>query len=136
MTEIWVTVRNVPGTVMLPADGSGILRPFDGREAITTKEAAALAGVSSRQVRRWSERFGIGRKVAGGDMRISRVALQMLLEGDRDALARYLDGDRGFYVLSYYENLGLLDLLRPSHPVADDGDISDIFGACAIVGLM
>jgi hypothetical protein len=44
---------------------------------------------------------------------VSRVALQMLLDGDRRALRAYLKGDReSALVRSYYARLGLGHLLN------------------------
>src|SRR5215218_8766906 len=48
---------------------------------------------------------------------VSRVALAMPLDGDADALAAYLAGDRhGVLVAPYYERLGLGALLRAWRP--------------------
>lgn len=123
--SIGIRATAVPGTVIFPDDGFGVLRPFDKREAMTTKEAADRAGITPRQMRRWVDRFGIGRKVAG-DLRISRVALLMLLDDDGRALAKYRDGDRGYYVLPYFSRLGLLDLIAAK----SNGDIPDILPPC------
>jgi hypothetical protein len=57
-------------------------------------EAARIAGKSKRTIRDWCARLDIGRRV-GGQWAVSRVALAMFLDGDRDALMAYLRGDRG-----------------------------------------
>jgi hypothetical protein len=89
------------------------LIPFDRREAITTAVAAKITGRAERTVRLWCEEHGIGRRVAGGPWRVSRVALEMLLNDDRAALKAYFAGDRESpHVVTYYENLGLGDLPR------------------------
>jgi hypothetical protein len=54
----------------------------------------------------WAERHGIGRKI-GSDWHISRVALQIFLEGDMAALAAYHARDRTDpTVRSYFERVG------------------------------
>jgi hypothetical protein len=90
------------------------LIPYDAREGLSVKEAAAAAGKSARTVTAWCERHGIGRKVAGGVWVVSRVALQMLLDGADEALKAYRDfGVRRSYepVAEYFRRLGLGDLL-------------------------
>ncbi|WP_186383911.1 hypothetical protein [Methylobacterium dankookense] len=57
-------------------------------------QAAIIAKRSPRTVREWAARHDIGRRIAGGDWMVSRVALLMLLEGDAAALALYLSGER------------------------------------------
>ena len=95
-----------------------ILVPFDKREAMTLRAAAELAGRSEGTVRMWCERYGIGRRVAGGPWAVSRVALAMLLDGNAEALAAYHAGDRhGPLVAPYFERLGLGALLRMWHAV-------------------
>ena len=71
-----------------------VLVPFDKREAMTLRQAAEHAGKSEGTVRMWCERYGIGRRVAGGPWGVSRVALAMLLDGNAEALAAYHTGDR------------------------------------------
>ena len=83
---------------------SSCLVPYDFREAISLKEAAAIAGRSVGTIRNWCE-SGIGRKV-GGQWRVSRVALAMFLDGDQRALAMYLDGERADgIVVRYFERV-------------------------------
>jgi hypothetical protein len=94
---------------------SRTLIPFDPREGITTKEAAGISGRSQRTIRRWCEDHRIGRSIAGGNWIISRPALQMLIDGDLEALAAYRDdGVRGQYppVAEYFRRVGLADLLQ------------------------
>jgi hypothetical protein len=88
------------------------LVPFDRREVASLKEAAAIAGKSETTLRAWCNTHGIGRRVADGQWSISRVALQMLLEGDLKALAAYHSGDRhSAAVASYFVRGGLGELL-------------------------
>lgn len=99
-----------------PEDGSPVgphvLKPFDAREAITTAIAAKRAGYHAKTIRNWCEKDGIGRKV-GGVLRVSKVALQMKLEGDDASLQLYQAGDReNPRVVAYFARLGLLDLIR------------------------
>lgn len=85
---------------------SGCLVPYDSQEAISLKEAAAIADRSVGTIRNWCE-SGIGRKV-GGQWRVSRVALAMFLDGDQRALAMYLDGERADGIVArYFERLML-----------------------------
>lgn len=84
-----------------------VLVPFDRREAITLKQAAAIAGRSETTVRGWCASYHIGRRVVGGPWMVSRVALAMLLDGDRRALEAYLSGDRsGPLMTPYMDRLG------------------------------
>ena len=87
---------------------------------MTLRDAAKLAGKSEGTVRTWCQQHDIGRRVAGGPWCVSTVALAMLLDGNADALAAYLAGDRhGPLVASYYERLGLGGLLRTWQPSQD-----------------
>ncbi len=79
---------------------SGCLVPYDPREAISLKEAAAIADRSVGTIRNWCE-SGIGRKI-GGQWRVSRVALAMFLDGDQRALIMYLGGERADGIVARY----------------------------------
>jgi len=70
-----------------------ILKPWNVKEALTLKEAGAIAGRCAETMRMWAE-DGIGRKIAGGRWAISHPALLMKLEGDANALRAYWRGDR------------------------------------------
>lgn len=70
-----------------------VLIPFDRREALSLREAAAVAGRSVETVRRWCALNDIGRRI-GGRWAVSHPALLMLLDGDREALKAYLAGER------------------------------------------
>ena len=94
------------------ADGDGalprVLVPYHAAEAATIKEAAGIARKSPGTIRAWAASHDIGRHVAGGGWQISRVALQMLLDGDRRALKAYLAGDRSTpLVVHHYQRLGI-----------------------------
>lgn len=92
----------------LPSVPWQILVPFDRREGCTLGQAATIAGKSETTVRTWCQRDGIGRRVAGGTWVVSRVALRMLLDGDRQALTAYLAGIRAAEpVAGYFRRLGL-----------------------------
>jgi len=69
------------------------LRPYYLAEAIGVAEAARQAGKSMRTMREWCALHRIGR-IIGGRWAISQVALDMLLDGDKDSLEAYLNGDR------------------------------------------
>lgn len=57
---------------------------------------------SERTMREWFARHQIGPMI-GGRWAISQVALDMLLDGDKDSLEAYLSGDRtSERVRSYY----------------------------------
>ncbi|MGB6661419.1 MAG: hypothetical protein WBE90_20635 [Xanthobacteraceae bacterium] len=89
-----------------------IMVPFDARESITLEGAAKLCRKSTETIRSWAQRHGIGRKI-GGAWHISRVALQMLLDGDLAALAVYHAGNRTDpAVRSYFERVGCAALLQ------------------------
>jgi hypothetical protein len=80
-----------------------ILLPFYLAEAIGVAEAARQAGKSMRTMREWCVTHRIGRMI-GGRWVVSQVALDMLLDGDRDSLEAYLSGDRSSErVRSYYK---------------------------------
>lgn len=85
-----------------------ILIPFDRREAMTLQKAAEIAGRSESTLRSWCQNRSIGRRVGGGPWMVSRVALQMFLDGDTSALRAYLKGDReSELVISYFRRAGM-----------------------------
>src|SRR4051812_3175759 len=85
-----------------------VLIPFNATEACTLKQATGIAGKSEATLRSWCALYDIGRRVANGNWKISRVALAMHLDGDRRALRAYLRGDRSSpLVVQYYERLGI-----------------------------
>jgi hypothetical protein len=87
--------------------GAAVLHPFNPAEAIGIAEAARRACRAERTVREWCGLHQIGRKVAGR-WAISSPALDMLLEGDMEALGAYLAGDRQIRgVRSYFERRGI-----------------------------
>jgi hypothetical protein len=71
-----------------------VLTPYDPREGIGLKEAAARAGKSETTLRNWCVQHGLGRRVGGGVWIVSKVALAISLDDDRPALAAYLACDR------------------------------------------
>jgi hypothetical protein len=94
--------------------GKFTLIPFNVAEAMSVRDAAKVSGKSERTVRDWCEKYGIGRRVAGGTLMVSKVALLALLEGDEDALVSYRDhGVRASYppVAKYFERADLGALL-------------------------
>jgi hypothetical protein len=102
-----------------------ILAPFDARESLSIAVAAKLSGKAPNTIRLWAERYGIGRKI-GGDWHISRVALQIFLDGDTAALNAYHAGNRTDpAVRSYFERVGCGVLLhnpksnQPTGPARD-----------------
>ena len=79
-----------------------VLLPYDPAEAIGITEAARRAGKGERTLREWCALHRIGRRI-GGRWAVSQPALDMLLDGDLEALEAYLAGDRASErVRSYY----------------------------------
>jgi hypothetical protein len=63
-------------------------------------------------MRSWVSRFDLGRKVAAGGWLVSKVALAAFLDGNQEALQKYLLGDRQSpEVTSCFARLGLSHLL-------------------------
>lgn len=85
-----------------------MLMPLLPGEGISVHEAAQAAETPERTMRAWCADHRIGRKVAG-QWRVSRVALMMLLAGDREALSTYCDGDRSDpKVVGYFARAGMI----------------------------
>jgi len=98
---------------MTDTDDKKILWPFDRRECISLKQAAARAGKSESTMRGWCEQYGLGRRPGGGTWSVSKVALAMLLDDDLKALRTYHSGDRADpSVAAYFKREGLGDLVR------------------------
>lgn len=90
------------------------LVPYDKREGIPLNVAAERAGKSPGTIRNWCIEHGIGRRVGGGQWIVSKVALAMFLDGDKEALRRYRSGDRiTDCVVTYFRREGLDGLLMP-----------------------
>ena len=90
------------GTNATPGNAQpAILLPYNATEALTVREAAALTKRSVRTIREWAARFDLGRRI-GGSWQISIVAMQMHLEGNREALALYHRGDRSSPIVTAY----------------------------------
>ncbi len=84
-----------------------VLIPYDRRESITLDHAARHIGRSVATLRQWAAVHDLGRKV-GGRWEVSRVALAMHLDGNVQALAAYLAGDRtSDMVRSYFQRAGI-----------------------------
>jgi len=84
-------------------DRSNILHPFNAAEAMGTAEAAQMADVAQRTMRDLCLNHAIARQILG-HWKVSRVALQMLLDGDQRALEAYAAGDKtSFLVAEYFE---------------------------------
>ena len=88
-------------------DKPHVLLPFDIREALTISDAARIAGRTTVTVRTWAAIHDLGRPI-GRRWMVSRVALAMHLDGDREALKAYLAGDReSALVTDYFQRFGL-----------------------------
>ena len=84
-----------------------VLIPFHRSEMLTIAEAAEIAGRSIRTMREWCLRYDIGRRI-GGQWNVSKVALAMWLDGNKNSLKAYLGGDRSSpEVTEYFERLGV-----------------------------
>ena len=73
---------------------SHVLRPFDTREAMSVSAAARAVGYSPAHMRRLVARYDLGRRIGGGNWKVSRAALRMFVENDAEALAAYHEGRR------------------------------------------
>jgi hypothetical protein len=84
------------------------LTPYDPSEALTLQRAAERAGVqSTNTIKGWCKNLKIGRLV-GGRWKVSRVALEMYLDGNCAALKLYLAGNReSEAVVSYFRQFGI-----------------------------
>lgn len=78
---------------------TGPLRPYSREEAISVEDAARRTGRKQPTIRAWCARHSLGRHV-GGRWAVSKVALHLFENGQSDALAAYLDGDRGHPVIA------------------------------------
>ena len=74
---------------------------------MTVAQAAQIAGRTAVTVRAWAAVHDLGRPI-GRRWMVSRVALAMHLDGDREALKAYLAGDReSALVTNYFQRFGL-----------------------------
>ena len=88
-----------------------VLIPFHRAECLSIAEAAEIAQRTRRTLRDWCNLHDLGRRI-GGQWAVSRVALAMYLDGDSEALATYLRGDRqSASVVAYFERCNV-PLLR------------------------
>lgn len=78
-------------------------------EIISLKEAVFSSGMSESTIRRLCRIHGIARQTTGSaPLQISRVALEMVLHGDLEALQKLRDGKRNEpEVRRYIEFVGL-----------------------------
>ena len=83
------------------ADEPSCLVPYDRRDAISPAVAARIAGCSEMTVKRWAERYGIGRRVVGR-WKISRAGLAMLLDNNKAALIDFVAGDQASAAVQAY----------------------------------
>ncbi|MBG0801655.1 hypothetical protein IYW40_09175 [Methylocystis sp. H4A] len=100
-----------------------VLRPFDASETIPVSIAATIAGVKPRTIQHWCVVYRIGRRIANGPWRVSRPALQMLLDDDGEALRLYHAGDRtSERVRQYFRRAQTKTPQSPQNPQALHGD--------------
>lgn len=90
-------------------DDPAIFRPWVKGEALTTTAAARRWDRHESTIRRLCEAEGLGRRFGKrGHWLCSRVAFQMYVDGNREALRAYLAGDRASeLVLAYFRAEGL-----------------------------
>jgi hypothetical protein len=88
-----------------------VLVPYDKREAMSIQMAVKHSGFSPSTLRNWCVQHAIGRRIGNGHWEVSRVALQMLLDGDWGALASYHRNNRDPILMGYFEHVGLGRLL-------------------------
>jgi hypothetical protein len=80
---------------------------------MTIRQAATRAGKSEGTIRSWCGTYFIGRHIGPGAWRVSKVCLEMFLDGDLSSMDLYLKGDRSSpSVVAYYERLGLGHLVK------------------------
>jgi hypothetical protein len=92
---------------MLHDGEPAILRPFHRSEVLSIEQAAFIANKSKRTIREWVLLHDLGRRI-GGHWVVSKVALAMWLDGNKDALSRYLAGDRSSPTITeYFEHCGV-----------------------------
>lgn len=84
------------------------LTPLVWGEAISPKEAAAIARVTPRRITEIVHSHGIGRLV-GGRVFVSKPALQMWIDNDAEALHLYCAGDRFDARVAFYFRRNGLD---------------------------
>ena len=91
--------------------------PFEPGEWISVAMAMEIASVCERTIQNWCADHGIGRKAAGR-WRVSKVALDMLLSDDQEALGLYREGDRASpRVVAYFARSGVeIVYSRPQAP--------------------
>ncbi len=83
------------------------LMPYNPCEVYTLASAAKRAGKAANTIKNWCEKYGIGRRI-GGRWAVSKVALEMFLEGNKRALNLYLSGNREHSdVVAYFDRLGI-----------------------------
>lgn len=84
--------------------------PMKAAEIISVKEAARRACLTPETIRGWCKKFEIGRRPGGtGDWQVSAPALEMLLNGDFEALESFRQGNRNDpNVEAYFLNVGLV----------------------------
>jgi len=92
-----------------------VLRPFHRSEALSIAEAARISGCSVRTMRERCLCHDLGRRI-GGQWAVSKVALAMWLDGNREALAAYLTGDRSSpTAVVYFERCEVSLSRQPKH---------------------
>ncbi len=85
----------------------GPLNPFRADLSWSLPNACERSGNSYNTCRSWCEKHNLGRKI-GGSWHVVAVAFQLFLNGQDEALSRYLTGDRSDHeVVEAFERLGV-----------------------------
>ena len=83
------------------------LMPYNPCEVYTLASAAKRAGKVANTIKNWCEKYGLGRRI-GGRWAVSKVALEMFLEGNDTALGLYLSGNQEHSdVVAYFNRLDI-----------------------------
>jgi helix-turn-helix protein len=81
----------ISGKMIAGDEKPRVLIPFALEEALTVAQAARIAGRTVVTIRTWAALHDLGRPI-GRRWMVSRVALAMHLDNDRNALKAYLMG--------------------------------------------
>ncbi len=99
----------------------GLLSPYISEEAALMGVAVQRTGWSDATLRDRAVRFGLGRKI-GTRWTFSRVAIELFLNGQDEALAAYHRGDRSDPIVAEtFERLDVPLTPPPTHKSASRG---------------
>ena len=94
---------------------TGPLSPFRRDLVMSLADASEYSGRAINTMRDWCKRYHLGRKI-GGEWLIDAAAFHLFIEGQLDALAHYLNGDRATpEIVEAFARLGIA-LMPPLPP--------------------